>query len=231
MRELLKEGFFILADGMGGHNSGEIASSKTIEYVCASIQKLFSSHSLGGLEEMLSYLSSTIENANLWIKHLGHINPKHQGMGCTLCSILFFQDSLIRAHVGDSRIYLIRQNQLILLTKDHIISEDPKSSNHSHGLNKKEHIFNNVPNQKKRLTKAIGTSLFITPELHIHKVKVNDLYLMCSDGLTDLVSDSLIEKIIIKNYYQLKNAGEALIEAAKKNGGHDNITLLLARTY
>ena len=95
-RELPKEKFFILADGMGGHNAGEVAASRAVEYMCSGIQNIFINPKQSTeLDEMESHISSVIENTNLWVHHLGASNPKLYGMGTTLCSALFFKNFII----------------------------------------------------------------------------------------------------------------------------------------
>lgn len=112
-RELPKEQFYILADGMGGHNAGEVAASKAVEYMCSAIQNLFvRPPEMLKLEEVRSHISALIENTNLWVHHLGVQDPTLHGMGTTLCSILFFKNFVVYSHVGDSRIYRLRNNSL-----------------------------------------------------------------------------------------------------------------------
>lgn len=221
-RELPKEKFFILADGMGGHNAGEIAASRAVEYMCSAIQNLFLNppDSLE-LEELQSHVGSVIEKTNLWVHHLGVSNPSCYGMGTTLCSILFFKEFIIYSHVGDSRIYRFRQGKLSPLTSDHTVIHKNDTTIENR---------NGVSFSRKVLAKAIGTSIFVSPEVGADKAEVGDIYLLCSDGLTDLVSDSLIETLL-KNYTDLTQVGNHLIETAKESGGHDNITLLLIRIY
>ena len=219
-RELPKEKFFILADGMGGHNAGEVAASRAVEYMCSGIQNIFINPKQSTeLDEMESHISSVIENTNLWVHHLGASNPKLYGMGTTLCSALFFKNFIIYSHVGDSRIYRFRKNHLTPLTKDHtVIAKNDTTHENRNGVS--------LP--RKVLAKAIGTSIFVSPEIKSEKAEVGDVYLLCSDGLTDLVSDTLIESLL-KKTTDLDVVASHLIETAKESGGHDNITLLLLR--
>ncbi len=221
-RELPKEKFFILADGMGGHNAGEIAASRAVEYMCSGIQNFFinKKNSLE-LEDIETQIESVIENTNLWVHHLGASNPKFYGMGTTLCSILFFKEFIIYSHVGDSRIYRFRKGTLSLLTNDHTV--------YSKNLPTLENR-NGVSLPRKVLAKAIGTSIFVSPEIKSEKVEVGDIYLLSSDGLHDLVSDATIESLL-KNSSDLNQVASHLIETAKESGGHDNITLLLVKIH
>ncbi len=221
-RELTKERFFVLADGMGGHRAGEIAASRAVEYMCTGIQNFFSEKKGSiEIEELQSHIESVIENTNLWVHHLGKSNPNFYGMGTTLASALFFKDSIIYSHVGDSRIYRFRNNKLNLLTNDHAYISKIQPTKENPNL---------VSSNRKVLAKAIGTSIFVTPEIRSEKVESGDIYLLSSDGLHDLVSDSDIESLL-KNSSELSRVGNHLIETAKESGGHDNITLLLVRIH
>lgn len=216
-RELPKEKFFILADGLGGHNAGEVASSKAVEYMCSAIQNLFLNQTSSlELEELELQMESVIHNTNLWVHHLSISNPNHYGMGTTLCSLLFFQDSVVYSHVGDSRIYRFRRGQLTPLTTDHT-KEEPILENP-----------NGVPFSRKVLTQAIGTSIFVAPDMGKDQIEVGDIYLLCSDGLTDLVAEGSIAALL-SHSTDLNQVADLLIETAKARGGHDNITLVLAR--
>ncbi|MCH9620726.1 MAG: Serine/threonine phosphatase stp [Chlamydiia bacterium] len=217
VKTLDKLHFYILADGMGGHNAGEVAADKACEYMCHLIESLpletltsKDIHALG--EKILSLMHQT----NLWVHHLSKQNSDLSGMGTTLCTLLFFGNHIITSHVGDSRIYRMRQGKLSQITDDH--------------LTYKKHLTaEGVEKQKKRaLTQAIGTSVKIKPSLSISTAQPNDLLLMCSDGLSDLVKDEEIEKIL-STHLDLKDASNFLITLAKTRGGHDNITLLLTK--
>lgn len=217
-RELKREKFFVLADGMGGHNAGEIAAAKAVEYMCSEIQNFYLKppRSLE-IEELKSQISSFIENTNLWVHHLGVSNPRLKGMGTTLCSILFYQKFVIYSHVGDSRIYRFRNGKLIQLTSDHLVQSAPSLE---------------IPNQlffsKKILTQAIGTSIAISPQVDGDIAMSGDIYLLCSDGLSDLVSFKEIQESLASSN-ELNHVGKRLIQCAKSSGGHDNITLVLVR--
>jgi serine/threonine protein phosphatase PrpC len=215
-RELPKEKFFVLADGMGGHNAGEVAALCAVEYMCSAVQNLFIQEQEGSaIDELESHLGSLIENTNLWIHHLGASDPTLHGMGTTLCSTLFFKESIIYSHVGDSRIYRVRDYELQQLTKDHTFSTTKENAK-------------NVSLSRKVLARALGTSIAVLPEVKSEVAQGGDLYLMCSDGLSDLVPHVRIQEITTSSL-SLATIGETLINEAKVSGGHDNITLLLMR--
>jgi serine/threonine protein phosphatase PrpC len=195
--------FFALADGMGGHKAGEVASSEAVTFMCASIEELFISLNK---EFDIHHLSATLEgyikNTNAWIHGLSKKRKAFQGMGTTLSTALFYDSHMIIGHVGDSRIYLYRQGHLTQLTKDHSIG-------------------------RHTLTQAIGTSLSISPQIEVVQVKPGDVYLMCSDGLPDLLNDEEIQKRI--NPHDIRASTDHLIDGAKAAGGYDNITVVLLK--
>lgn len=221
-RELVREKFFIIADGMGGHNAGEVAAARAVEYMCSAVQNFFIEPYDIKIEDVKSKITSLIENTNLWVHHLGIGNPKLQGMGTTLCSALFFNKFIIYSHVGDSRIYRFRDGLLEQLTEDHT-TPHPSSL-----IGTTLEFGAPVSSSRKVLSQAIGTSLAVVPEVDKDTVKKGDLYLLCSDGLSDLVSNEIIAETLA-NGTTLKGMADQLIECAKSNGGHDNITLVLIR--
>lgn len=215
-RTLIKERFFVLADGMGGHKAGDVASKKAVEYYCNAVQNLqlfqksdYTHHQLRSL------LCSIMENTNLWIHHLGNLHPAYQGMGTTLSSLLFLKDSCIMAHIGDSRIYRLRDQKITQLSTDH-----------AYVAPRQEGAGVLSSKGRRVLSQALGTHLSITPEVLVHKTQPGDLYVLCSDGLSDILEDTFIERLLNKPT-PLSDKGKELIDSAKARGGHDNITLVL----
>ncbi len=217
---LQKNHFFALADGMGGHNAGEIAAHEAVCFLCSSIQDLFIvNEKKWSLSDLCSVTKLSIENANHWIYQLGQKKKEYQGMGTTLCVLLFHHDSLIHGHVGDSRIYRYRDKKLYQLTKDHSLKNELISQGKFIDAPNKPFPYKNV------LTRALGTHKEVEAEINIAPVKPNDLYLMCSDGLTDRVSDQEIS-LLIEQCKNPKTLTSMLIDAAKSKGGNDNITVV-----
>lgn len=197
--------FFTIADGMGGPNAGEVAAKETIQSICSSIQK---QKKILSKQELVRELKVAIKAANSKIYALSQENCNLRGMGTTLCCLKFHKENIIYAHVGDSRIYRFRGNLIKQLTKDHASSKEGSS--------------------KRLLTKAIGILPKIEPSLRSSTFKKEDIYLMCTDGLTDYVSDEEIA-FIIKNNSSLKTIVENLILSAKNYYSHDNISILMVR--
>lgn len=219
---LRKERFFALADGMGGHNAGEIAAKETIQSLSQAVQKISKGGKKSELssKEFIEFLQTAIENANQRVFQLGKEDTSLQGMGTTLCCLYLYQDSVIYAHVGDSRIYRYRGGELSQLTEDHSLLSELLSSGQ---IEKPSAMpFKNV------ITRAIGTSSKVLPEIASATAKAGDIFFMCSDGLTDFVSVWEMETIL-GSRMSMKKKVEALIERAKEKGSHDNITLLMIK--
>lgn len=217
---LEKEQFFALADGMGGHNAGEVAAAVTIQELCKSVQsaKAFSPSP----KDWIEILRDAIFDANLHVYQMGEQNIEQQGMGTTLCLGLIAEKKLIIAHVGDSRIYRFRKGRLTRLTQDHSLKGELIASGKLD-----EESARHFP-KKNVITRAIGTQMTVDPDFATFDIEEGDLYLLCSDGLTDPLSDSQIA-----DFLELGGSAsqitKALILAAKKAGGTDNITLISFR--
>jgi len=211
-----EKNFYLLTDGMGGHNAGEIAAREAAQSVCSSIEKLNPSMSL---EEACSYIKNAIIAANLHVYRLANTHDAWRGMGTTLCCFFLYDQTLIYAHVGDSRIYRFR-SKLERLTQDHSLRQEIINR-----LQLKKNLVSHLP-FKNVITRAIGTYPKVEPEIATTTVCLQDIYFLCSDGLTDLVSDAEIEAIL-QNTSTIEEACDNLVELAKYNGGNDNITILM----
>lgn len=199
--------FFILADGMGGHNAGEVAAREVVHHLSTSMCQIFSSpqEEPSSLETLPNHLHKAILNANLWVHKLSEQKEEFCGMGTTLCCLLLHQNSLVYANVGDSRIYRFRAS-LEQLTEDHSL----------------------LSTEKNIITRAIGTGPHVAPDINIAPIELNDIYFLCSDGLTDFVSDEELTQIL-QEHSCIKTASKKMIEAAKNKGGRDNITVLMIK--
>lgn len=213
--------FFLLADGMGGHKAGEIAARKAVEIV----ENAFLVDKLPeNLDQIKHKLYHSIKKANDEIYHLSLENPDLRGMGTTLCSLFVFKDQAIIGHVGDSRVYRYRNNTLIQLTNDHSLIFD---------LIKTQHVEEDEPlpcPHRNVITKAIGPSSFVEPEIESYPLEPGDLILMCSDGLSDYVSSRRINKVLSRDI-PLETKAYYLIELAKKRKSQDNISLILLEIH
>lgn len=215
-KEIPEKHFYALADGMGGHNAGEIASCTAIESICASIQNL---SKIESTQQLLQHMREAIAHANKTVLQKAKQSKEYRGMGTTLCCFMLFNDYLIYAHVGDSRLYRIR-NRIEQLTKDHKIRHIQWGQASNDSKPTRPLLFRNV------ITRAIGTHVEVEPDVGSYSIQPGDIYLLCSDGLSNLVNDEVMHGIL-KTPYSLEVKGNQLLQKALKNGGHDNITLLL----
>jgi len=209
-------GFFALADGMGGPQAGEIAAKEAIHSLCDSVSKIKSYNCM----ELIIELRHAIEKANQSIHEMGKTSKSLAGMGTTLCCLIWTQDAVVYAHVGDSRIYRLRHKKLDLLTQDHSLLAKWLATGKLAEECKTPYPYKNV------ITRAIGTSSKAKPEIAVATHEEGDLYLLCTDGLSDVLSIQEIEKIINRSP-DLESGCKSLIERAKIKGSCDNITLLM----
>jgi len=218
--QMPREHLYILADGMGGHNAGEVAASETVLLICKEIKA--AAQTRHELKEWREILAQAIQKANLHVLTLGLHDRNLSGMGTTVCIVLIVGNTMLYAHVGDSRIYRIRKGRLMQLTHDHSLKEELIASGELD-----ESLARNFP-YKNVLTRAVGTQRHVTPDFGIDNLEVGDIYFLCSDGLTDALPDAQIHDIIDSSD-TLESATAMLIVEAKKNGGNDNITVLLLK--
>ncbi|HEY4255470.1 MAG TPA: PP2C family serine/threonine-protein phosphatase [Chlamydiales bacterium] len=211
-------GFFALADGMGGHQAGEVAANEALDALCLSIRAI-AAKSLP-LHELIVQVREAIEKANHWVYEMGRESDSLHGMGTTLCCIYWTPEAVIYAHVGDSRIYRIRDGHCEQLTTDHSLLAKWLSLGRIAEECETPFPYKNV------ITKAIGTSAQVQPEIAVTSFEPNDQFLLCTDGLSDVLGTSDIEKILERSE-SLEKAVTRLIEKAKIKGSGDNITALM----
>lgn len=215
--------FYVLADGMGGHQAGEIASREAVQTFCALIKDLHQENDAPySLQELRRNVSWIIEEVNAAIYKMGRADQELRGMGTTLCSLHFYQDGLVYAHVGDSRIYRLRHKHMVQLTKDHSLLRQLIDMGQVTEQRAPEFMYKNI------ITKAIGTEPSVDPSVHATHVEPDDIYMMCSDGLSDLLTTKEMEEVI-NHAESLQQAAQTLVDRANEMGGHDNITVVIAK--
>lgn len=206
----------ILADGMGGHLAGDVASKMAVDGLGAA----WSTSTIAKPEEARQWFMTEIQNVNKAIYQEGIAHPEMQGMGTTIVSTALLDEEFVLAHVGDSRAYLIQNDQLKQLTDDHsLVNELLKSGEIT------EEMAANHP-QKNVLTRSVGIVGTIKTDVSEHECRQNDYLLLCSDGLTNMVSEANILSIVISDQ-TLEAKAKQLIDTANDAGGADNITVLL----
>ena len=210
---------FIVADGMGGHNCGEIASNMAVEY----ISEYFTKNSVSFLDagDCGSTLKNLVEAANreVWRKSLE--SPETNGMGTTLTMAVIVDNTVTVAHVGDSRLYLIRSGNMRKVTDDHSYIEELVRKG---SLTKEE--AENHPG-KNIITRAIGSSPELEVDILSLTMEANDIMILCTDGLTNMLCENEICETA--GGAEPEAACEQLIEAANKHGGEDNVTVIIIK--
>lgn len=208
---------FIIADGMGGYKGGEIASKLAVD---TSRKYIINNFDLieHDRESILNLLKSAIEYANLVVFEKAKENPELANMGTTIDVCLVIQNKVYIGHVGDSRVYRKRKDFFRKLTTDHSYVQKLVSD----GTITKEEAYNHP--KKNMLIKALGCSTFVEPDVTVKGFLKDDILLMCSDGLTNMVKDDEIARIIGDDPI---NACNKLIDKANENGGIDNITAVI----
>lgn len=203
---------FIVADGMGGHKAGDIASRYTVKGI---VEKI--SASVG--KEPISVINTAIEQVNKEIINKAKESEDFTGMGTTLVVSTIIDGSLKVANVGDSRLYIIN-NDIIQITRDHSLVEEMVS------MGKLDREAARTHKRKNVITRAIGGEAQVEAEMFSVELKPLDIVLMCSDGLSNMIEDSEIYKIV-KNSANLQEAVLTLVNTANHNGGKDNISVIL----
>ncbi len=206
---------FAVADGLGGHLAGEVASSLALSLIEKELKEPVSSR-----EELIDKMVKAIEEVNRSVYERSREKPDYRGMGTTLTLAYQLEDKLYFLHVGDSRAYLFRREKLYRLTEDHSVvfqmfkeGQISKEEMETHPL-------------RSTLTQAIGVSPTVRADVVAVKTQPGDRYLLATDGLTSMLKDEEIEEILKRNL-SLEESCQTLIEAANSKGGYDNITLVL----
>lgn len=206
----------LLADGMGGHQAGDIASRQAVEEIGIA----WEATTIDDSEKAVQWFLQHIQQANQRIFEKGQSQPTLSGMGTTLEVVTLLDNHLALAHVGDSRIYLFREQRLIALTEDHsLVNALLKSGEIT------QEMAENHP-RKNIITRSLGMPGSLEVDVAIHKIEDHDQLLLCSDGLTNMVSEPKIAQILLEAA-SLQDASQRLIEEANAKGGLDNITVLL----
>ena len=222
------EQVFLVCDGMGGHASGEVASKLAAETVGEFFQRTREDEDCTWPHKMdrsLSYqenrLAVAVKLANLRIYDASSRDLRYKGMGTTCVSSLISGEHINVAHAGDSRCYRIRDKQIAQLTRDHSLLEDYKEAKPDI-TEEEEKAFPH----KNVITRALGMRETIDVAIRSHKIESDDIYLLCTDGLSGMVDDPKMLDIIV-GAKSLERAVAELVDAANRNGGVDNITTLL----
>jgi protein phosphatase len=213
----------VLADGMGGYNAGEVASNMATSFISTELGRWLREASAQASDaEVRRAMDICVDNANRAIFNAANSNPQYAGMGTTLVVALFRDHRLLVGHVGDSRAYRLRGGRLQQITRDHSLLQEQIDA----GLITPEQAAFSA--NKNLVTRAVGVEDTVLLETHLHDVAPGDLYLMCSDGLSDMLDDATIGQVL-QTGESLADTARALIDAANDAGGKDNISVILVR--
>jgi protein phosphatase len=223
-------GLAVLADGMGGYSAGEVASGIAVNVVSNGLMpELKSGRELSkvdvqsGLTHAAMLLSQQIAAANKGIYEAAQARPECAGMGTTIVAAVFFGNRVSIGHIGDSRCYRLRGEKFEQLTHDHSLLQEQIDSGQLTREQAKYSLNKNL------VTRALGIEAIVPADISEYRLELDDIYLLCSDGLTDMVEPEVVHSIVAGKRAELAEAAADLVELANQNGGRDNISVILAR--
>ena len=222
-------GLWVLADGMGGYNAGEVASGIAVKTILDMVTEACKREKRGDIESSTGYMRQTIvlrdaiHRANKVINQTAQSQPQCEGMGTTLVASLFYDNRVSIAHVGDSRMYRLRGNRFEQITMDHSLLQELVDR----GFYSQEEAQRST--NRNYVTRALGVEANVEVEVQEVEVQKGDYFLMCSDGLPDMVEDEDIHLTISTFANDVRTVGEQLIKLTNDNGGRDNVSVILVR--
>ena len=223
-------GLVVLADGMGGYNAGEVASGMATTVIVTEMRQILANTKpydvdSGSSEEIAARLvRDQVLKANSSIYQAAQSQAQYAGMGTTLVVCLFYDNRMLVAHLGDSRLYMLRDGEFSQVTRDHSLLQEQIDS----GIITPEQA--KKAQHKNLVTKALGIDPTVEPEVHEYPTKAGDIFLLCSDGLCDMVEDEDIAMTLqTLGKGNLKLAAQHLVQMANDNGGRDNVSVILVR--
>jgi protein phosphatase len=222
-------GLVVLADGMGGYNAGEVASGMATTVITTEIQQLLTKVKPFQIDDETKapvagkMIREQVLKANTSIYQAAQSQPQYAGMGTTLVVCLFYDNRMTVGHLGDSRLYMLRGSKFSQVTRDHSLLQEQIDS----GIITAEQAKH--AQHKNLVTKALGIDPTVEPEIHEYPTKPGDVYLLCSDGLCDMVDDEDMGMTLQALGGNLKLAAQQLVQMANDNGGKDNVSVILVR--
>lgn len=220
-------GLAILADGMGGYNAGEVASGMATAVLkndlTADLDEWQRELTRKGTARLHTLLQARVAGANTAIFQSSQSQAQYAGMGTTLVMGLFFDHMLTTAHIGDSRLYRLRGDEFAQLTRDHSLLQDQIDA----GMVTPEQARFSM--NKNLVTRALGVDPTVEAEIHDFETNEGDIYLLCSDGLSDMVGDEEMRETLQMLGSNLELAAGTLVQKANDNGGRDNVSVILVK--
>lgn len=208
---------FLVADGMGGHAAGDYASRFTVEKIVEHVEQ-------SKQNEPVAVIKQAVDYANRLLLQEANADASKMGMGTTIVAATCQGDKLYTANVGDSRLYVVNQEQIIQITRDHSLVQEMVRLGEMDMADAKEHPDKNI------ITRAIGVKAEVAVDFFETKVAKGDTILMCSDGLSNMIEDEDIKRVVLGQRDIVEKA-ERLVEIANENGGKDNITVVLIEPF
>jgi len=216
-------GLAVLADGMGGYNAGEVASGIAVALISAEMKEQLAGENSIDHARAEALVVEYCAKANTAIYQAAQSQPQYSGMGTTLVMALWRDNCMTVGHIGDSRLYRMRGQNFEQVTKDHSLLQEQIDS----GMISKEDARYSA--NKSLVTRAVGIDPKVETEVYTYPVEQDDIYLLCSDGLSDMVSDEDMQLTLASLQANLPLAAEQLVQQANDNGGRDNISVILVR--
>ena len=218
-------GLYVLADGMGGYNAGEVASGIAVELIRTELKKALTEKKPGDLNGsgVETLLAEHAERANAAIYQAAQSQPQYSGMGTTLVVAMWHDNKMSVGHIGDSRLYRLRGENLEQVTRDHSLLQEQIDS----GMITPEQA--KMSQNKNLVTRALGIDPTVDAEVHVYETQKDDIYLLCSDGLSDMVEDDEIRLTLDTLRTNPNLTVQQLIQSANDHGGRDNISAVLIR--
>ena len=222
-------GLLVLADGMGGYNAGEVASGIAVKTTMDMVQELIEHEDRAAIDQETGLLRQTIvlrdaiTRANKLIYQTSKTKSDCEGMGTTIVACLFYDNMVSIAHVGDSRLYRLRDQNFAQITKDHSLLRELVDR----GFYSPEEAQRSL--NRNYVTRALGIEPTVEVEINEEKVRPQDVYVLCSDGLSDMVDDEDIHLTISTFNANLNLIGQQLIRLTNDNGGRDNVSIVVAK--
>lgn len=216
-------GIAVLADGMGGHNAGEVASRMAVELIYSQLKAHRARAPRIDRVDSEALVAQQIDDANSAVFEAARADAGCEGMGTTLVVALYYGSSLTVGHVGDSRLYRLRAGALEQLTRDHSVVQEQLEL----GTISQDEL--RYAANRNVLTRAVGIDPAVSADVHTLRIQAGDVYLLCSDGLTDMLSDREIQAVLVSSDARLESVADQLVQRANEKGGIDNISVILVR--
>jgi protein phosphatase len=223
------QGLVILADGMGGYNAGEVASGMATMMLASELEAAFATtppHEFDRVSGQLFAHRCVLDKValtNRAIYNAAESQPQYSGMGTTLVTALFYDNQVTVAHIGDSRLYRLRGDEFSAITRDHSLLQEQIDS----GMISVEEA--RLSQNRNLVTRALGVDPEVETEIHDYPVRPGDIYVLCSDGLNDMVDDEEIHLTLQMLAANLELAATQLVQMANDNGGRDNVSVILVK--